>query len=537
MKILIVNTNDNNGGAAKAAYRLHKSLLSIGITSIMVVRNKQLDDETILAVPDFYQGRAAFFDALPYYGYAKLPHILYSTAETANPRLVHYINNSDADVVHIHWVAQGFLSLEDIGRITKPLVFSLHDMWLFTGGCHYSGACEAYLSHCQACPALQSEQIDDLSHNQHMRKRQLFQARPDITIVGLSHWIAQQAKRSAVLTHNPVHVIPNPIDTERYKPQSKHAVRKALALPHDKPILIFAADGGTKDPRKGYQHFEMMLSHIAPHQEVHVLTLGNNHPEIVTELKDNCVIEHMPAIASEAQMIKLLNVADVVILPSEQENLSNIVLESLCCNTPVVAFDIGGNGDMIQHLENGYLARFNDSQDMANGVLWALTQLGQEKKAMIREKIIENFSYPAVAKRYHSLYESLPKLAKPCLSLPQGSLVQHNDTDFELTTYALETWLNALIQSQQYFIIYGFGVLGKYLYRRLSTQCVGVIDRNAGQLETRHPDVSFITASQAKEDEEACILVSVYDPTQAIHNELRAATDNHVISLLSDKIT
>lgn len=531
MKVLTINTHDIRGGAAKAAYRLHQALIQSGLSSTMIVGQKFSLDPSIISVEDPYHGRSAFFDALPHYSYKKESHVFFSSAMVRNMPLLTFINNSDADIVHIHWVSQGFLSLEDIAEINKPIIFSLHDMWLFTGGCHYTQGCEAYLTYCQYCPALQSTQSEDLSSVNFKRKIQLFHLRNDITIVGLSRWIATEAKRSVILYKNRVEQLPNPINTDIFRPTPQHKARFNLNLPANEPIIIFAADGGTNDPRKGYKYLNNILSYPLSNQHFHIITFGNSTTEKIEQ--SSHTIHHLTAIEDENEIAMLLSAANIVVLPSVQENLSNLVLESLSCGTPVVAFDIGGNSDMIRHLENGYLATFADSQDLVKGINWALSQQFEPEK--IWQQVLDHFGYGTVAAKYIELYQSLQSEAQELNSYSMPNLLQVGDSGgFEWTTADLREWIAALNLLKRPCIIYGFGILGRYLHSRLAPYCTAVIDKNFLSYRIQYPTIEFGDLERLNGLSNALVLVSIYDPENTIRFaiESRVGSSCKVLSLL-----
>jgi len=202
MKILIVNTSDIQGGAARAAYRLHKSLLKLGIDSHMFVLNKSSDDYTIIAetnkVKKMLNRLRPFFDSLPVRFYKEKTKTLFSPSWFGFNNIADKINEMDPDVVHLHWITGGMLRIEDITKIKAPIVWSLHDNWAFTGGCHIKWECEKYKDSCGACPILGSNKEYDLSRSIWRRKQKVFSKLTNMTVVGLSRWIEGCAKESSL---------------------------------------------------------------------------------------------------------------------------------------------------------------------------------------------------------------------------------------------------------------------------------------------------------------------------------------------------
>ncbi|MFA6331905.1 MAG: glycosyltransferase [Methanoregula sp.] len=203
MNVVTVSNSDTIGGAALGAYHLHKSLQSLGVESQMVVQTKTCDDPSIIGPPtklrETINSLRPTLDAFPTIFY-KNKRSFFSPAWLPFSNIVDTINQIDADIVHLHWIAAGTMSIEDISRIKKPVVWSLHDMWPFTGGCHYDGGCGKYRSYCAACPALGSNRRNDLSHCVFSRKVKSYAKIPSLTLVGLSRWIEDCARNSTVFS-------------------------------------------------------------------------------------------------------------------------------------------------------------------------------------------------------------------------------------------------------------------------------------------------------------------------------------------------
>jgi len=291
-----------------------------------------------------------------------------------------------------------------MAKIHKPIVWTLHDSWPFCGVCHYFLDCKRYQNHCGTCPMLGSKKEQDLAYEIFENKLAAYKDL-DLHIVTPSRWLGDCAKKSALLGRFPIHVIPNCIDTEEFRPLDKVEVRKKLGLSHQRKYLLFGAMQATTDKNKG---FNILLSALK--------YLSNTNTELIifgTEGKlDQYAIpipyHVMGYIRNNVQMMMLYNIADVTIVPSLSENLSNTIMESLSCGTPVVAFHIGGNSDMIDHEQNGYLAEENNCEDLANGIQLCIrhnTDGFLSKNA--REKILNNFTIDIVSKQYKYLYESL----------------------------------------------------------------------------------------------------------------------------------
>ncbi len=405
MNVLIINSADLEGGAARAAFRLHQGLRRIGVGSQLMVQSKTSDDRWV-------QGPVGTFDKvmskvrpsidiMPVNRYPEGKGKIFSPSWLPFSGMVDKINASDADVVHFHWINGGMLRIEDIARINKPIAWSLHDMWPFTGGCHYDGECGRYTDRCGKCPVLGSTDENDLSRKIFRRKEKTY-ANKKLTIIGLSRWMADSARSSTLLKNHNVVNLPNPIDTEVFKPIDKQFCKQLLGLPADKPLVLFGAVNATADPRKGFIHVSEALRRL-PKGSVELAVFGASRPEQPPDLGHP--IHYLGRLHDDTSLCILYNAADVVIVPSLQENLSNTIVESLACGTPTVAFDIGGNKDMIDHHVNGALAKAFDADDLATCIRWVLENPDPATlSANARRIAMERFEMATVARRYEALY-------------------------------------------------------------------------------------------------------------------------------------
>lgn len=410
MRILTVNSSDLDGGAARAAYRLHQGLVRIGLDSKVLVQSRSSDDPRVQGPTNGFAKAGALvrptLDLHPVRRYPNFGSKMFSPAWLPFGGLVDRINASDADVVHLHWITAGMFRLEDLARINKPMVWSLHDMWAYTGGCHYDEGCDRWKSSCGACPILGSSSQRDLSFKVFQRKLSTYAKLKDrITIVGLSGWMAECARESTLLKDFRVVQLPNPIDTQVFKPVDRMVAKQILGLPTDKPLVLFGAVNATADPRKGFPHLSEALRSL-PKGSVELAVFGASRPQQPPDLGHP--IHYLGRLHDDASLCVLYNTADVTVVPSLQENLSNTIVESLACGTPVAAFAIGGNGDMVNDRVNGALVPAFDAGAMARGILSIVS--GNERSALrenARRTALERFELLAVSERYRALYREL----------------------------------------------------------------------------------------------------------------------------------
>ena len=272
MKILIVNTYDIQGGAARAAYRLHKALLNSDVDSQMLVQNKNSDDYTVVAetgkIKKYINRLRPIIDSTPVKFYKNKTKTPFSPAWVPFGNLVDQINEINPDIVHLHWICNGMIKIEDMAKIKAPLVWSLHDMWAFTGGCHYDEECGGYRECCGNCKVLGSNKENDLSRKIFHRKQKAFNAKKDMTIVGLSKWLNDASKSSTLLKDKNHINLPNPIDTNIFKSFDKEKARELWSLPKDKKLVLFGAMGATSDPRKGFKELSKAMQKLEKNSDI-----------------------------------------------------------------------------------------------------------------------------------------------------------------------------------------------------------------------------------------------------------------------------
>lgn len=414
MKLLLLNTLDTQSGAAIATYRIHRGLRSIGVDSHLLVQCKEVDDDSVIGA--LANWRTAFAVLRPYLDglvkkrYPKRQKIFFSPAWLPE-NLITEVVKVNPDIVHLFWVTGGFFRIETLKKFKGPIIWTLHDMWPFTGGCHYDDECGRFRQSCGSCPILNSGRERDLSRRVWERKRKSWGGVP-ITVVATSHWLADMARSSSLFTNQRIEVIPNGLDTEVYKPVDKLVARAAYNLPQDKRLVLFSAFSATSDKRKGGQYLIRaleLMSKTAWKDKVELVFIGASRPNNASDM--GMKVHYMGHLHDEISQVLLYSAADVVVAPSMQENLSNTVMESLACGTPVVAFDIGGMPDMIDHQANGYLARPFDSTDLSAGVMWVLEN--DERHNLLaqcaRKTVMERYTLGRVAEQYLALYRDVLK--------------------------------------------------------------------------------------------------------------------------------
>lgn len=407
MKILHLSTSDIDGGAARAAYRLHQGLNQMGVSSYMLVRDKQKKSPSVISDTSAITKLGPILNRLPLRKYPERDAVMFSSQWFIDS-LAKPIADINPDVVHLHWVCNGFLQIETLKKINKPIVWTLHDMWPFTGGCHYTQGCDRYKHQCGSCPILHSQKQKDLSFQTLQRKAKAWKDLK-LTIVTSSRWLAGCANESALFKHQSVEAIANSIDTKLFRPGLKQSAREILNLPQDKKLLLFVAGSTTGDPRKGFQYLVDALN-LLQHRGDCTFELAILGEEAPTDASPWTFKTHyLGRFSDEVSLALVYNAADIFIAPSVQDNLPNTVVEALACGTPCIAFKIGGMPDMIDHQQNGYLASPFDIEDLGQGIEWILNDDAKhsELSARARQKAEENFSIEQQSAKFLKLYESL----------------------------------------------------------------------------------------------------------------------------------
>lgn len=411
MKILIVNTSDIEGGAARAAYRLHKALLALHVKSQMLVQSKSSDDFTVLSeekkLKKYFNKLRPMIDSLHVRAYKERTKTLFSPSWFGFSDIVDKINEINPDIVHLHWICGGMMRIEDIGRIKAPIVWSLHDMWAFTGGCHYDEECGGYEKGCGSCKVLGSSKENDLSKNIFKRKQKAFALKKDMTIVGLSKWLSECAQKSILLKDKKHINLPNPIDTFLFKPFDKEKARDLWNLPTDKKLVLFGAMGATSDPRKGFKELSEAL-HKLTCKDIEFVVFGSSEPQVSQDF--GFKTHYFGHLHDDVSLVTLYSAVDVMVVPSLQEAFGQTASEAMACETPVVAFGATGLLDIVDHKKTGYLAQAFDTDDLANGIEWVLHVSDYDELCKnAREKVVREFDSVVVAEKYVKLYKEALK--------------------------------------------------------------------------------------------------------------------------------
>jgi glycosyltransferase involved in cell wall biosynthesis len=401
MNVLHLNTYDISGGAARASYRLHRGLLTSGVNSQQLVLQKNSQDPTIhvYSEPRIVRRLRAIADQWPLSFYPNHPRA-FSTHWLPN-FVFRKIKTFNFDILHIHWINR-LLIPEALPQITsKPVVWTLQDMWAITGGCHYTQGCDLFTRQCGQCPQLHSSRKNDLSHRVWQRKKNAWHHFQP-TIITPSSWLASHVKRSPLLGHYDIKIIPNGLDTHRYRVIPKPIAREILQLPQDKKIILAGGVSLLKEPHKGWDLLCETAQLFKSQAEILWVIFGQQQAPGLEGLPVSC----LGSLTDDVALALAYSAADVMVVPSRQEAFGQVATEAMACGTPVVAFAETGVQDIVDHQVNGYLAQPFDPQSLAQGIRWVLRQ-GAELGERARQKVEQAFSLPVVVNQHRDLYQSL----------------------------------------------------------------------------------------------------------------------------------
>ena len=403
MRVLHINQSDLFGGAAIAAYRLHQGLLAQGVESRLLVGKVMGLDRRVAPTPRWPFVEKQLFRLCYLMGLNYLNHI-------SSFRISKHPFFQEADILHFHNLHTGYFNYLAIPALTrnKPAVFTLRDMWAITGHCSYSYDCERWKTGCGKCPHPDTypEILVDNSGLEWKLKRWAYR-RSNLTIVGISRWLAEEA-RSSVFSGFPIYHIANGIDTESYRPLNTEICRSVLGLPADKKILLFGAHN-QKAPRKGVDLLVDALEGLPDSlkNETVLLTMGTSGNSI-SETTGIVTID-LGFLNSDRLKVIAYSAADLFLFPTRQDAFGLVAQESVACGTPVVSFNVGGVPDIVRPGMTGYLAKPEDPRDFSNGILQLLgdEKLRFQMRQKCRQIAIQEWDLGQQTKRYIELYERI----------------------------------------------------------------------------------------------------------------------------------
>ncbi len=402
MRVLIISGEDLAGGGHRAAFRLHQALRGIGVESFMAVRRKHSSDPHVhkmtgaeLGWPPIGRG---YLDLLPPVLWRRQDEPISLGLQSAN--LGKLVQRFKPDVINLHWINGGIASISAVGALPLPIVWTLHDMWPFTGGCHYSGDCLQYRKTCSRCPKIKPILgADALSQWVHNRKTKHWRSKP-LSAITPSAWMKDLALSSSLFGKAGITHIPNCIDPRIFNGDARERTRTELGLePHTQAILF----AGANQARKGADIIPIVIERLinsAESERYRFLFLGGLPPDLAPS-------KHVVELArstDEERVASYYAASDLYALPSLEDNLPNTISESLNCGTPVAAFPTGGIVEMIKNGLNGTLSSDHTATSFVDAIQGALATLAWSRLD-IAQDARQTYGPPSVATAYRATFE------------------------------------------------------------------------------------------------------------------------------------
>lgn len=421
LKVLSVCTS-LSGGAGRAAYRIHQGVRSLGVESRMLLKSGKSNDPSIITLDEFTPQNTFYkaYDWIRNKVKNKIQHLRWNRYPNRDNIFMSDLRATDIhgalkkldyDVLHLHWINQRFLPLEKLPT-DKPIVWTMHDSWLFCGICHYFFECEGYKWQCGCCPLLHSEKSNDLSNRIWQKKAEIYK-KLNLHIVSPSRWLADCAKQSSLLGQFPVSVIPNCLDVTEFRPLQDNEFsprwRKFQEKRFEKPFILYGAMNAATDKRKGFANLLSALQILEKEGHINdfeLIVFGAKETELEIDLR--IPVHFVGYVNDIKELVSLYNLASVMVVPSLTEVFGQTASEAMACGTPVVAFQCTGIQEVINHKINGFLAKSYDSEDLAKGIMWCIENNQDNRLGnAARDKVLKEYEYEIVGKKYKNLYESV----------------------------------------------------------------------------------------------------------------------------------
>jgi glycosyltransferase involved in cell wall biosynthesis len=402
MKVVLVNHSDTLGGASVVTHRLMLALRAAGVDVRMLVSHRSSDSEFVelSASPKMVKTHFLAETLTNFIGCRSRANLFKVDSATFGLPLHRHPLIKQADVVILNWVNQGMLSLGEIERIDKPIIWTMHDLWCATGVCHHVENCDSYKRTCGNCPLVTLHHPSDISRRTFCRKQKLY-SHKNITFVAVSNWLADRCRESALLHDAQIVTIPNAFPLEQF-PLTPTLSRQQLGLPENKKLIVMGA-ARLDAPIKGFDIAIDALNDIADRAEakdtIAVFYGEIRHPELLSALRLPYI--HLGMISDRARLASLYAHATTVISTSHYETLPGTLIEGQAAGCFPVAFDRGGQRDIITSPQVGWLADYPSSRSIADGISHAITS--QIDRAALRQNVVSNFSSATIAQHYIDL--------------------------------------------------------------------------------------------------------------------------------------
>lgn len=413
MKVLIINTSERTGGAAVAANRLMDALNNHGVKAKMLVRDKETTNLSVCALPKTWRLRWYFLWerlCIWLHLHLKRDHLFDIDIANCGTDVTCLPEFQKADIIHLHWINQGMLSLKDIRKIFqsgKPVVWTMHDMWEATAICHHAHECRRFERECMDCPLLARPSHNDLSHQVFQRKQKALGKAGNLTFVAVSNWLADRARSSALIGHFPIKVIPNAISLSQFTIIDRNDARTTLGV--SEPYVLAFGAARIDESIKGFSYLVEALRLLVTEgrlaqNDVRLLVFGNvRNPETLTQLP--VPYTHLGYLNDEHQLSLVYSASNATISSSLYETFGQTLIEAMACGSIPISFDGSGQTDIITHQKDGYLAKRLSAESLADGIEWALRHHIPAQE--LRRSVSRRYAESVVAHHYIELYDHL----------------------------------------------------------------------------------------------------------------------------------
>lgn len=319
--------------------------------------------------------------------------------------LATWVKELNPDIVHLHWIAASTVNLPSLAALHVPIVWTFHDMWPLTGGCHCHLDCEQWQIQCATCLQLGKGLIGfDMSHLAWEYKKKAYHKLKHVYAIGPSRWMTKMASLSSLWQGKPCTHLGNALDTDIFAPKDRASARKQWGLPNDVPVLLFGVSS-SRIPYKGFDLLIMALHILKAQGKKFHLAIFGEHSEANLSIPCTCV----GFVSEPSKLASLYSASDIFVAPSRQDNLPTTLIEASACETPCVAFNIGGISDIITHNRHGYLAPPFDVKALAQGISLLLENaaLREQWGKIARDHVLTHFESRLIARRHISFYEEI----------------------------------------------------------------------------------------------------------------------------------
>lgn len=410
MKIIHISTSNQGGGASRAVTRIHKSLKSVKCNSIIWVNDKKGDDYDVISRKKPIHKLISLikiFVSKSLVSLLKTSNSILHSPQIFSSSWVKLINESNADLIHLHWFQHEMLSISDISKIKKPIVWTLHDMWPFCGAEHIS-----YDNRWKEGYKKNNRPIDESGFdlNRWVWKRKKKYWKNPVQLIATSRWMEETVSESFLMKNWPVETIPNPLDLNIWKPMDQFQARDCFNLPKNVPLILFGAIAGTSEFHKGYDLLESAIKFISSSsklKDAHLVVFGQSEPQSASKLK--IPIIYLGHLNDDQSLRAAYSSCNLLVVPSRIESFAQTASEAQACGVPVVAFNVTGLKTTVLHKITGYLAKPFEIKDLANGIIWTLNQGNDILQKKARDSALKRFSYPKIGERHKILYNKVLK--------------------------------------------------------------------------------------------------------------------------------